>query len=96
MRLIDADKLESDMYHNAFEINTDLQKWDSGCWIRYKMFENVIDEQPTAKAISIKWINEWLSKFYKEINGVLFYTGDGYDSVEDMLKDWEEENGRSE
>ena len=44
-RLISADKLEADMYHNAFEIDTDLQKWDSGCWIRYKMFENVINQQ---------------------------------------------------
>ena len=56
MRLIDADKLESEMYHNAFEIDTDLQKWDSGCWIRYKMFENVVEEQPTVKAIPIELI----------------------------------------
>ena len=58
-RLISADKLEADMYHNAFEIDTDLQKWDSGCWIRYKMFENVIDEQPTVDAEPVRhghWI----------------------------------------
>lgn len=41
-RIGDLDKLESEMYHNAFETDTDLQKWDSGCWIRYKMFENAI------------------------------------------------------
>jgi hypothetical protein len=35
------------MYHDAFESDTDLQKWDSGCWIRYKMFENNRDEAPT-------------------------------------------------
>ncbi len=47
MRLIDADKLIDRMYHDAFETDTDMQKWDSGCWIRYKMFENAIDEAPT-------------------------------------------------
>ena len=43
--------------------------------------------------IPIEWINKWLSKFVKVINGVSFYTGDGYDSVADMLEDWEKENG---
>ena len=46
-RLIDANALMERMYHDAFETDTDMQKWDSGCWIRYKMFENAIDEQPT-------------------------------------------------
>lgn len=50
MSLINKEKLESEMYHNAFEIDTDLQKWDRGCWIRYKMFENVIEKQPTVDA----------------------------------------------
>ena len=45
-RLGDLDKLNAEMYHNAFETDTDLQKWDSGCWIRYKLFENVIDDAP--------------------------------------------------
>lgn len=53
MSLINKEKLEREMYHNAFEIDTDLQKWDSGCWIRYKMFENVIEEQPEVKAIPL-------------------------------------------
>lgn len=47
MRLIDADDFGNRMYHEAFEKNSDLQKWDSGCWIRYKLFENVLREQPT-------------------------------------------------
>ena len=47
MRPIDADGLSARMYHEAFEKDTDLQKWDGGCWIRYKMFENVIKEMPT-------------------------------------------------
>ena len=46
-RLVDVDELSKKMYHDAFESDTDLQKWDSGCWIRYKMFENNRDNAPT-------------------------------------------------
>ena len=42
-RLVDANKLEAMMYHEAFEIDSDMQKWDSGCWIRYKVFENCMN-----------------------------------------------------
>lgn len=47
MRLIDADALRQTMYHEAFETDSDMQKWDGGCWIRYKMFENAIESAPT-------------------------------------------------
>jgi len=47
MRPIDADALSGRMYHDAFETDSDMQKWDSGCWIRFKMFENAIAEAPT-------------------------------------------------
>lgn len=47
MRPIDADALKERMYHDAFETDTDMQRWDSGCWIRYKMFEKAIAEAPT-------------------------------------------------
>lgn len=46
-RLIDAEKFESRMYHEAFETDSDLQKWDSGCWIRYKMLEQNIQKVET-------------------------------------------------
>lgn len=57
MRIIDADALCDAMYHEAFETDTDMQKWDSGCWIRYKMFENVIDEAPTIEPKRGEWID---------------------------------------
>ena len=47
MRLIDADALRQTMYHEAFETDSDMQKWDGGCWIRFKMFENAIESAPT-------------------------------------------------
>lgn len=46
-RLIDADALRAKMYHEAFETDTPMQKWDSGCWIRYKMFERMEEAAPT-------------------------------------------------
>lgn len=56
MRLIDADALKEAMYHEAFEKDTDMQKWDGGCWIRYKMFENKIKEAPTIEERKTDWI----------------------------------------
>lgn len=49
MRLIDADALGNRMYHEVFEKDTEDQRWDSGCWMRYKLFERVLREQPTIK-----------------------------------------------
>ena len=63
MRLIDADALRERTYHDAFETDSDMQKWDSGCWIRYKMFENALEETPTVDAVEVvrckdcKWRN---------------------------------------
>ena len=54
MRLIDADALMRRMYHDAFETDTDMQRWDSGCWIRYKMFENAIGDAPTIDAVPLE------------------------------------------
>lgn len=33
------------MYHQCFECNNDedMQRWDGGNWIRYKLFEEVMD-----------------------------------------------------
>jgi len=47
MRLIDGDALGNRMYHESFEKDSDLQRWDGGCWIRYKLFEQVLRAAPT-------------------------------------------------
>ena len=57
-RLIDADALMASMYDEAFEKDTDMQRWDSGCWIRYKLFENVLDEQPAIDAVPAEFVME--------------------------------------
>lgn len=47
-KLINAEDLRNAMYHEAFEKESKMQKWESGCWIRYKLFENVLDAMPSA------------------------------------------------
>jgi hypothetical protein len=59
MRLIDADTLRNSVYHEAFETDNPLQKWDSGCWIRYKLFEKLLHAAPTMDATPVvhgRWI----------------------------------------
>lgn len=64
MRTIDADALEARMYHDAFETDTDMQRWDSGCWIRYKMFEKAIVEAPTIEPE--RKTGKWLPHYCEE------------------------------
>lgn len=60
MRPIDADALGARMYYEAFEKDSADQRWDSGCWIRYKLFEKVLKEAPTIEERKTgKWIDKW-------------------------------------
>ena len=61
-RYIDADALRQRMYHEAFETDTDMQKWDSGCWIRYKLFENCIESAPTISPDEVRGVGKWIVK----------------------------------
>lgn len=64
MRLIDADALGNKMYHEAFENDASykesnpMAKWDSGLWIRYKMFENAINDVPAFNTKEVKYYDE--------------------------------------
>ena len=49
MRLIDADAFGNRLYHEVFEKDSEDQRWDSGCWMRYRLFEKVLREQPTVE-----------------------------------------------
>ena len=54
--MIDAVALRKAMYHEAMEKDSDESKWESGCWIRYKMFERVLKTQPTIDPVpQLKW-----------------------------------------
>lgn len=60
MDLIDKEKLAADMYKACFiedyYFNKGMQKWDNGNWIRYKVFEKILEKQPSAEKTG-KWID---------------------------------------
>ena len=53
--LISRAAVREAMYHEAMEKDSDDQRWDGGCWIRYRLFERVIDSIPSAQKRG-KWI----------------------------------------
>ena len=53
MRLIDADALNDEMYHKSFEVDDGRNVWNSGLWIRYKIFEEAIRDAPTVDAVPV-------------------------------------------
>lgn len=85
MRLIDVEQ-------TLWEMRFEESKYEYEENYGYRQAEEFIKQQPTVEAIPIVWMEEWLSKFFKEINGRTYYMGDGYDSVQDMLDDWRKEN----
>lgn len=56
---IEKTELRKAMYHESFEKDSELQRWDSGCWIRYKLFENVVESIPIADVQPVKH-GEWI------------------------------------
>lgn len=85
MRLIDADKLP---------VTGTVRIEDSKIKITGWISADRILEAPIVDAIPIDWISKWSYQFYKYIEGRCYYTGDGYDTVWDLLEAWEKENGK--
>lgn len=72
-RYIDADALRQRMYHEAFETDTDMQRWDSGCWIRYKLFEDCIERMPTISPDEVRGVGKWIQlDCTDEIYGIVY------------------------
>ena len=46
-RLGDIDALDRAMYHKSFEVDDGRNVWNSGLWIRYKIYEEASREAPT-------------------------------------------------
>ena len=67
MRLIDADAFGNRLYHEVFEKDSEDQRWDSGCWMRYRLFEKVLKEQPTIEQPEI--IRCWDCRYWQDNNG---------------------------
>lgn len=82
-RYIDADALREKMFHEAFEKDSQDQKWDSGCWIRYHMFENAVDSIPTVVPVvrcrECKHSEHW----YKDKRRCFLWHEAGIDVFED-------------
>lgn len=58
VRLIDADALDRAMYHKSFEVDDGRNVWNSGLWIRYKIYEEASREAPTIESVPVKWLYE--------------------------------------
>ena len=57
-KYIDANELRAMMYHGAFEEDSGLQRWDGGCWIRYKMFENALEQIGAADVVEVSKVRQ--------------------------------------
>lgn len=93
--LISRQALRQAMYHEAFEKDSDYQKWDSGCWIRYKLFERVVDAMPSAKPEIVRCKD---CKYHEDGEPGRIYCGkvlDGWESEDFFCKRGErsEDNG---
>lgn len=57
MRLIDADELRRKMCYKCIDTDEETEKgrakWDSGLWIRYKVFEDTLTDAPTVDAVEV-------------------------------------------
>lgn len=85
MKLIDANALAREMYHKSFEVDDGMSVWNSGLWIRYKIFEEAIRDAPTVDAIPVSYIRktseEWETDGYEE----------SAEALKILLLNWEKE-----
>lgn len=78
MRLIDVEKLEK---YKA-DCCVSLTEWQEG-W--NDAIDTIMNETPTVEAIPVEWINTWLNTGR---NAKYFI------HMMELIKEWEEENGR--
>ena len=80
---IKREALEQRMYHEAFENDASyyeenpMARWDSGLWIRYKLFENVLANIPPSDVVERKhgeWKHDIGDKWYCSCCFNIIYT----------------------
>lgn len=63
-KLIDAYELEREMFRRCIDTNEEINKgrakWDSGLWIRYKVFEDTITLAPRVDPVKP---GHWIQSF---------------------------------
>ena len=47
-KYIDAESFRRKMFEKTFLQDSDEQRWDSGCWIRYALFERCLESETSA------------------------------------------------
>lgn len=90
MRLIDAEVLDKAMYHKTFEVDDGRNVWNSGLWIRYKIWEEAREEAPTVEAIPISFLYEYMAL----CESVGAYQSK--ETIECLIDDWREEKGEKD
>ena len=61
--LIDREQLRRALYEEAMVKDSEDQRWDGGCWIRYRMAERLIEEAPTVQPeITEEQVKEYCQK----------------------------------
>ena len=61
-RVIDADDLSAEMYRKSFLVDDSRNRWNSGLWIGYQIFEEAIRDAPTVEAIPVEWIRQYINE----------------------------------
>lgn len=62
-KLIDANEFRREMFRKCIETDEEVEKgrakWESGLWIRYKVFEDTIKQMPSVQPEQKhgKWLN---------------------------------------
>lgn len=85
MRLIDKESFKDNILDKQMYLITTQE----GVFCYYVAVLDAIEFEPEVKAIPVKWIKKWTKQFYDKDGR---YNGEGYDSVWDLLADWEKEN----
>lgn len=85
MRLIDADALDREMYRKSFEVDDGRNVWNSGLWIRYKIYEEAVRDAPTIDAVPvIRCKNCMFSEpWYRDKRRCFLWSSNGIDVFED-------------
>ena len=53
-KLVDINSLDSEMYRKSFETDDGRQRWNSGLWIRYKIWEEARDAAKVVDAPPVR------------------------------------------
>jgi len=95
-RLIDADALDREMYRKSFEVDDGRNVWNSGLWIRYKIYEEAsrdaptVDAEPVIRCKDCKWHDSGVSALGGTWNTCTVHINRTLNTWEDNYCGWAE------